>query len=79
MRLLLFGLPEVEESRGDFFCSFRADFSKRTLLTQSVVWKGAQQTLSIPPAAAEGLQVHFSMGASTMPGRQPKSVPESML
>ena len=73
------GLPEVAESRGGFFCYLWAVFSKRTLLTKSVVWKGAQQTLSIPPAAAEGLQVHFNMGASTMPRRQPKSVPESTL
>ena len=63
----------------DFSCYFWAVFSKQRLLTKSVVWKGAQQTLSIPPAATEGLQVHFDMGASTMPRRQPKSVPESML
>ena len=69
---LLVGLPEVAESRGGLFCYFCAVFSKRTLLTKSVVWKGPRQTLSIPPAAAEGLQVHFNMGASTMPRRQPR-------
>ena len=53
-------------------------FLKRTLLTKNVFWKGAQQTLSLPSAPAEGLQVHFSMGASTMPRRQTKSVPASM-
>ena len=52
----------------------------RLVALESVVWKGAQQTLSISPAAAEeSLQVHFNMGASTMPRRQPKSVPEPML
>ena len=60
----------MAESHGGFFCHFWAVFSKRTLLTESVVWKGAQQTVSIPPAAPEGLQVHFNMGASTMPRRQ---------
>ena len=73
------GLSEVAESRGGVLCYFWDVFSKRTLLTGIVVWKGAQQTLSMPPATAEGLQVHFNMGASTMPRRQPKSVPESML
>ena len=38
------------------FLLFLGRFSKRTLLTKSVVWKAAQQTLSIPPAAAQGLQ-----------------------
>ena len=72
------GCQKWQSRVADVFCYFWAVFSKR-LLTKSVVWKGAQQTLSIPPAAAEGLQVHFNMGASTMPRRQPKSVPESML
>ena len=56
----------------DFFCYFWSVCSKRTLLTKSVVWKGAQQTLSIPPAAAERLQMHFKTRASTMPRRQPR-------
>ena len=73
------GCQRWQSCVADFFCYFWAVFSKRTFLTKSVVWKGAQQTLSIPPAAAEGLQVHFNMGASTMPRRQPKSVPQSML
>ena len=72
-------LPELAELRGGFFCYFWAVSSKQMFLTKVVVWKGAQQTLSLPPAAAEGLQVHFNMGAMTMPRRQPKSVPESML
>ena len=76
---ILLGWQRWQSRVADFFCYFWAVFSKRTFLTKSVVWKGAQQTLSIPPAAAEGLQVHFNMGPSTMPRRQPKSVPESML
>ena len=69
------GLPELASRVADFFL-FWAVFSKRTLLTKSVVWKGAQQTLSLTSAAAEGLQAHFNMGALTMPSRQPKSVRE---
>ena len=63
------GCQRWQSRVADSFCYFWAVFSKRTFLTKSVVWKGAQQTLSIPPAAAEGLQVHFNMGASTMPRR----------
>ena len=59
--VLTLGLPEEAESRGGFFCHFWAVLSKQPLLTKSVVWKGAQQTLSIPPAAAEGLQQHGSL------------------
>ena len=44
-----------------FIVNFWAVFSKRALLTKNVVCKGAQQTLSLPTATAEGLQVHFSM------------------
>ena len=61
------GCQRWQSRVADFFCYFWVVFSERTSLTQSVVWKGAQQTLSIPPAAAEGLQVHFNIRASTMP------------
>ena len=67
------------QSRVADFLFLLGRFSKRTFLTKSVVWNGAQQTLSLPPAAAEGLQVHFNIGASTMCRKQPKGVPESML
>ena len=75
----LLGCQRWQSRVADVFCYFGGRFVKRTFLNKSVVWKGAQQTLSIPPVAAEGLQVHFNMGAPTMPRRQPKSVPESML
>ena len=56
--LFWLGCQSWQTRVADFLCYFWAIFSKRTLLTKSVVWKGAQQTLSIPPAAAEELQAH---------------------
>ena len=76
---LTLGCQSWQSRVADLFCYFWVVFSRRTFLTKSVVWKGAQQTLSLPPTAATGLQVRFSLGASTMPRRQPKSVPEFML
>ena len=53
----MLGCQSWQSQVADCFCYFWAVFSKRTLLAKSVVWKGAQQTLSLPPAAAEGLEV----------------------
>ena len=59
------------------FCYFWAASSKRTFLTKVLSGKVRSKSCPLPPAAAEGLQVHFSMGASIMPRKQPMIVPES--
>ena len=64
-----FGLPEVAVA-WRIFCYFWAVFSKRTLLTKSVVWKGASK-----PCPSHRQQLKDCRW--TMPRRQPKSVPES--
>ena len=54
----------MAESRGGFFfVIFGPSSQNERFWPKSVVWKGAQQTLSIPPAAAGGIAGAFHHGS----------------